>query len=104
MNQIQQKKDLLRQEWIELSPAWIKEAREGRNPTRNGLLNQPMLEACGNVEGLQVLDCGCGEGRFCRIFTSPMIGFKRTRMRGGSLMLLPIEGQEIEGIGPSVLG
>ena len=101
MNQIQQKKDLLRQEWIELSPAWIKEAREGRNPTRNGLLNQPMLEACGNVEGLQVLDCGCGEGRFCRIFTSPMIGFKRTRMRGGSLMLLPIEGQEIEGIGPS---
>ena len=26
-----------------------------------------MLEACGNVEGLQVLDCGCGEGRFCRI-------------------------------------
>ena len=67
MNQIQQKKDLLRQEWIELSPAWIKEAREGRNPTRNGLLDQPMLEACGNVEGLQVLDCGCGEGRFCRI-------------------------------------
>ena len=47
MNQIQQKKDLLRQEWIELSPAWSKEAREGRNPTRNGLLNQPMLEACG---------------------------------------------------------
>ena len=67
MNQIQQKKDLLRQEWIELSSAWIKEAREGRNPTRNGLLDQPMLEACGNVEGLQILDCGCGEGRFCRI-------------------------------------
>ena len=26
-----------------------------------------MLEACGNVEGLQILDCGCGEGCFCRI-------------------------------------
>lgn len=57
----------LKREWIELSPAWIKEAREGRNPTRNGLLDLPMLEACGNVEGLRILDCGCGEGRFCRI-------------------------------------
>jgi len=67
MSYIKKKKDQLRQEWIELSSAWIKEAREGRNPTRNGLLDQPMLEACGNVEGLQILDCGCGEGRFCRI-------------------------------------
>ena len=25
-----------------------------------------MLEACGYVEGLRNLDCGCGEGRFCR--------------------------------------
>ena len=64
---MQEKKDQLRQEWIELSSAWIKESREGRTPHRNGLLDQPMLEACGNVEGLQVLDCGCGEGRFCRI-------------------------------------
>jgi len=60
------KTDLTR-EWLELSPAWIKEAREGRNPTRNGLLDKPMLEACGNVEGLKILDCGCGEGRFCRM-------------------------------------
>ena len=26
-----------------------------------------MLEACGEVQSLRVLDCGCGEGRFCRI-------------------------------------
>jgi SAM-dependent methyltransferase len=26
-----------------------------------------MIEACGDVHGLKVLDCGCGEGRFCRI-------------------------------------
>ena len=26
-----------------------------------------MLEACGDVRGLKVLDCGCGEGRFCRM-------------------------------------
>lgn len=56
----------LAREWQELSFAWIKEAREGRNPTRNGLLDQPMLETCGNVVGLRILDCGCGEGRFCR--------------------------------------
>lgn len=60
-------KDRLDREWIELAPAWIKEAREGRNPTRDGLLDEPMLEACGDVEGARILDCGCGEGRFCRI-------------------------------------
>jgi len=26
-----------------------------------------MLEACGTVTGLRVLDSGCGEGRFCRM-------------------------------------
>ena len=57
----------LRQEWIALAPAWIREARQGPNPTRNGLLDRPMLEACGDVRGFRVLDCGCGEGRFCRI-------------------------------------
>jgi SAM-dependent methyltransferase len=59
--------DELRRQWTELAPAWIKEAREGRNPTRDGLLDPPMLEACGDVEGLSVLDCGCGEGRLCRL-------------------------------------
>src|SRR5262249_51217897 len=55
------------QEWIQLAPAWIKESRDGRNPTRTGLLDKPVLEACGDVRGLRVLDSGCGEGRFCRI-------------------------------------
>ncbi len=59
--------EILNQEWIGLAPAWIKEAREGANSTRTGLLDKPMLEACGNVEGLRVVDCGCGEGRFCRL-------------------------------------
>lgn len=56
-----------RDEWVELSAPWIREAREGRNPTREGLLDRYVLDACGVVEGLKVLDCGCGEGRFCRI-------------------------------------
>ena len=59
--------DELNRQWYELAPAWIREAREGANPTRTGLLDRPMLQACGNVEGLRILDCGCGEGRFCRM-------------------------------------
>jgi len=57
----------LNQEWRNLAPAWIKEAREGVNATRTGLLDKPMLAACGDVDGLRVVDCGCGEGRFCRL-------------------------------------
>ncbi|MBT3379407.1 MAG: class I SAM-dependent methyltransferase [Lentisphaerae bacterium] len=56
----------LNREWVALSAAWTKEAREGRNANRNGLLDPPMLAACGEVRGLWALDCGCGEGRFCR--------------------------------------
>lgn len=57
----------LEAEWQALAPAWIKESREGRNANRTGLLDGPMLEACGDVKGLSVLDSGCGEGRFCRM-------------------------------------
>lgn len=35
--------DELKREWIDLAPAWIREAREGVNPTRTGLLDRPML-------------------------------------------------------------
>ena len=38
-------RDDLAREWRELSAAWIKEVREGRNPTRKGLLDGPMLDA-----------------------------------------------------------
>ena len=57
----------MNQEWLQLAPAWIKESRKGRNSAREGLLDKPMLDACGEVRGLQILDCGCGEGRFCRM-------------------------------------
>lgn len=61
------KRDDLYREWEQLAPAWIREAREGRNPTRVGLLDTPVLNACGEIQGRRILDCGCGEGRFCRI-------------------------------------
>jgi len=60
-------RERLKQEWVNIAPAWIKEARDGANANRTGLLDRPMLEACGNVSGLRVLECGCGEGRFCRL-------------------------------------
>jgi SAM-dependent methyltransferase len=60
-------KSHLNGEWTELSPRWIEETRAGRNASRNGLLDGPMLDACGDVRGLSILDCGCGEGRFCRM-------------------------------------
>jgi SAM-dependent methyltransferase len=60
-------RDSLNREWIDIAPAWIREAREGQNPTRTGLLDSPMLAACGGVKGLRILECGCGEGRFCRL-------------------------------------
>ncbi len=53
-----------------MAPVWIREAREGRNPTREGLLDRPMLDACGDVTGLAILDSGCGEGRFCRLLAA----------------------------------
>ena len=68
-------RDDLKREWHDLSPAWIREAREGRNPTRNGLLDASMFEACGDVDGLRILDCGCGEGRFCRMLVDRGAGY-----------------------------
>ncbi len=60
-------RDALKAEWEALSRPWIRETRHGKNPTRTGLLDRPMIVACGDVTGKRVLDCGCGEGRFCRM-------------------------------------
>jgi SAM-dependent methyltransferase len=52
--------------WIESAPGWIEEMIHG-DYTRRILLDKPMLEMCGDVDGKSVLDLGCGEGRFCRM-------------------------------------
>ena len=41
--------------------------------------------------------------RFARGITGSSNGLERTGMRSGILMLLPIEGQKVEGIGPGPL-
>ena len=40
---------------------------------------------------------------FTRLITAASNGLERTGMRSGILMLLPIEGQKVEGIGPGPL-
>ncbi len=63
-------RDDLNKEWRDLAPGWIKESREGKNTHRSGLLDESTLVTCGNVEGLSVIDCGCGEGRFSRMLSA----------------------------------
>ncbi len=61
--------DDLEKEWADLAPAFIKRVREG-DPVRDGLLDPLMLDACGVIQGQDVLECGCGEGRFCRMLVA----------------------------------
>lgn len=39
------------------------------------MLDAYLLEACGDVTGLRILDSGCGEGRFCRLLVERGAGF-----------------------------
>ncbi len=43
---------------------------EQGDPNRVLLLDEVMLGLCGDVSGLDVLDVGCGEGRFCRMLAA----------------------------------
>lgn len=61
------KEQRLEEEWIDLAPFWIRLVREDKDQNRTGLLDEAMLAACGSIDGLHILDCGCGEGRFCRM-------------------------------------
>jgi len=51
--------------WIASADAWV-EFVDGIDPNREYVLDPVMDAKTDDVEGLRVLDVGCGEGRFCR--------------------------------------
>lgn len=52
--------------WENSADAWAAFVEQGDN-NRDLLLDPVVLAECGDVGGLQILDVGCGEGRFCRM-------------------------------------
>jgi SAM-dependent methyltransferase len=61
----------LRAEWAQGAPGWIERIRSERgDPSRRGLLDDWMLDAIGDVRGLDVIDLGCGEGSFGKLMAS----------------------------------
>ena len=60
-------KDRLREQWAALADTWIEFTSSGRNVYRDGLLDSWMLDAIGDVAGQDIIDLGCGEGRFSRM-------------------------------------
>ena len=56
----------LQEEWEELAPHWIDHMRNTPNATREVQLDPPILKLCADIEGKEVVDLGCGEGRFSR--------------------------------------
>ena len=55
--------------WEKSAGPWMRLMEEG-DPNRVLLLDDVMLGLCGDVRGLDVLDVGCGEGRFCRMLAA----------------------------------
>ena len=55
--------------WSRSAGPWLRLMEKG-DPNRVLLLDEVMLGLCGDVRGLDVLDVGCGEGRFCRMLAA----------------------------------
>lgn len=55
--------------WEVSAQPWLRLMERG-DPNRVLLLDEVMLGLCGEVHGLEVLDVGCGEGRFCRMLAA----------------------------------
>ena len=53
--------------WDSNAEAWAERVRTGTDHNRTHVLDPATLDLLGDVYGKQILDLGCGEGRFCRI-------------------------------------
>jgi ubiquinone/menaquinone biosynthesis C-methylase UbiE len=60
----------LRAEWERFSSDWIARCETKGDGAREGLLDDWMLEVVGDVDGREVIDLGCGEGRFSRMLAA----------------------------------
>jgi 2-polyprenyl-3-methyl-5-hydroxy-6-metoxy-1,4-benzoquinol methylase len=56
--------------WNANASFWVQIIREHRDKYRNELTDPAMLDAIGTVDGLAVLDAGCGEGYLARLLAS----------------------------------
>ena len=56
-------KTRLRTQWTAAAENWFNQDQS----VRTGMLDAWMLDALGDVDGREVLDIGCGDGRFCRL-------------------------------------
>ncbi|MEM9037994.1 MAG: class I SAM-dependent methyltransferase [Actinomycetota bacterium] len=57
-------------EWASIAPAWIDRVGSAGDNVRANLLDEWMLDVVGDVTDIDVIDLGCGEGRFCRMLGS----------------------------------
>ena len=58
--------DSIRREWDEASDSYAGRQEGGQDFYRYDFFGPEMAEACGDVNGLSVLDLGCGAGYFSR--------------------------------------
>jgi SAM-dependent methyltransferase len=62
--------DGLQGEWEAFSAEWIARSEAHADVAREGLLDEWMLDLIGDVSDADVIDLGCGEGRFCRMLAA----------------------------------
>src|SRR3954452_12506693 len=64
-------KEQLARQWSDAAQKWIDYVRSPRgDPSRRGVLDDWTVDAVGDVRDLDVIDLGCGEGRFARMLAA----------------------------------
>lgn len=63
-------KDILKAQWEDMAEDWVRLVQDCRKSHRTAFLDKWMLNALGDVSGQNVIDLGCGEGRFSRMLTT----------------------------------
>ena len=97
-------KNALVAQWEAMAEDWIRQVEDGATSHREGMLDEWMLDAVGDVTGRKVIDLGCGEGRFSRMLAErgalvtgvdlcrPFIEYAKThRVAGESYLIGDIE-------------